>query len=210
MPQQNRVTPFGQIIATPDRGLFMGNRGAIHTADGRLARRLWARHSWVTCRLEWKGINRIQKNGRLMALNSYTELFFLDEATALAAGHRPCNDCCKQELGHFKAAWVGSPSSVAPIDEALHRERIDRQGRKVTWAARARDLPDGAMVELPSAPGTAWLVHAGCLKPWSPGGYGGARPLDCAADVAVLTPRSTVAALRNGYRPVIHPSADRP
>lgn len=210
MPLQNRVTPFGDIIATPERGLFMGNRGAIHSADGRLSNRKWARKSWVTCRLVWKGINRIQKNGQLMSPNSYTELFFLDEATALAAGHRPCNDCCKQELGRFKASWVEPVGSVAPIDEALHRERIDRQGRKVTWAAQARDLPDGAMVELPSAPGTAWLVHAGRLRPWSPGGYGAARPLDGGADVAVLTPRSTVVALRNGYRPVVHPSADRP
>jgi hypothetical protein len=209
MPLQNRVTPFGDIIATPERGLFMGNRGSIHGADGRLSGRRWARKSWVTCRLEWKDINRIRKNGRLMSPNSYTELFFLDEATALAAGHRPCNDCCKPELGQFKASWVEPVGSVAPIDEALHGERVDREGRKIKWVARAVDLPDGTMVEVPSAPGAAWLVHAGRLKQWSPGGYVGVRPLDGAADLAVLTPRSTVAALRNGYRPVIDPSADR-
>ncbi|MHB2165643.1 hypothetical protein [Alsobacter sp. R-9] len=208
MPLQNRVTPFGEIIATPELGLFMGNRGAIHTADGRLAQRRWARQSWVTCRLEWKDINRIRKNGRLMAPNSYTELFLLDEATALAAGHRPCNDCRKEDLGRLKAAWVGAPKSVVPIDEALHRERIDREGRKVTYTARLDTLPDGAIVELPSLPGTAWLVHGGRLKQWSAGGYVAARLCDGATDVTVLTPRSTVGALSSGYRPVIHPSAE--
>jgi hypothetical protein len=207
MPLQNRVTPFGEIEATPERGLFMGNRGSIHGPDGKLSGRRWGRKSWVTCRLDWKGINRIQRNGRLMAPGLYTELFFLDEVTALAAGHRPCNDCRREDLAMFKAAWVEPVATVEPIDEALHRERCDARGRKLKWVAEVGDLPEGTIVELPAEPGTPWLVHAQSLKQWSHGGYLTKRASTGIGHAHVLTPQSTVGVLRNDYRPVIHPSA---
>ncbi len=133
----------------------------------------------------------------------YTELFFLDEATALAAGHRPCAECRRERFNEFRAAWaVGQgvdPASVrvGPLDRVLHAERLDDDGGKRTYGARLGDLPDGTMVSL--EPDSAHLLRDGALHPWGPGGYGPAEPADPGRQVDVLTPRSIVAALLNGY-----------
>src|SRR5437879_1969205 len=121
MPRQNRVTPFGQIVATPERGDFMGNRGVIHDRDGRI-RKPWRVKRWLICLLQFKGEKRA-----VMTPGLYTELFFLDEATALAAGHRPCALCRRERYNAFRDAWhVGEtrPSAIA-IDERLHTERMN-------------------------------------------------------------------------------------
>ena len=148
MPLQNRVTPWGEIVSRPERGLFMGNRGCLHDG-GRRVVKTWARLPWVTCLLQFKGRHRT-----LMAPNRYTELFFLDEATALAAGHRPCATCRRDDYNAFKTLWLSANADVASntngtieeIDRRLHAERVDASGRKCTWSARLDELPDGSMV----------------------------------------------------------------
>ena len=199
MPRQNRVTPRGELIAVDARGTFMGNRGCLHDAAGRI-RRAWQLKRWIICELEFKGRHRpVMQPGR------YTELFFLDEATALAAGHRPCAECRRPAFLAFLAAWAaGRPGGDTPrvpaLDEVLHRERT-----APPWQAPLDTLPDGAFVALPGDP-RPFLVLGGALLAWTPGGYTdrAARP---PAAVEVLTPRSTVEALRAGYRPVLHPTA---
>lgn len=202
MPLQNRVTPFGEIIATPERGLFTGNRGIIHDPATRtLLKKRWATRTWLICCCDYKGIRRDVMNGR-----SWTELFFLDEATALAAGHRPCFLCRREAAEHFRSAWAigtgAQPPSAATMDIALHRERL--QGRKKRLHALSEPLatlPDGAMI---AAGGSAWLIVGGRWFRWSPAGYA-ARHAPLFVD-GLLTPPSTVAVLRAGYRPVFHPS----
>jgi hypothetical protein len=208
MPLQNRVTPFGAIIAVPQRGTLMGNRGGrIHTPDKALTRRRWASRRWIACVLEFRGRRR-----EVMAPDRYTELFFLDEATALAAGHRPCRECRRADHERFREAWLrgnaalGLPPdvSVDKIDRVLHAERVGPGGAKVTFACRPDDLPDGVFVARGDA---ALLVAGGALWEWSPGGYAGPLPLHRAAEAAVLTPRSIVRAIQSGYTPTVHPSA---
>jgi hypothetical protein len=200
MPLQNRVSPFGDIIATPERGQFTGNRGIIHDPATRtLLKRRWTSKAWLICTCEYKGIRRDVMSGR-----SWTELFFLDEATALAAGHRPCFLCRRDAAQRFRAAWSAGNSTSAlsakAIDEALHRERL--QGRqKRPHAPPAGDLPDGAMV---AAGGYAWLVANNRPFLWSPAGY--EKSSWPTGIDGLLTPPSTLAALRAGYRPVLHPS----
>jgi hypothetical protein len=147
MPLQNRVTPTGEIIADPARGTLMGNRGILHDADRRLGSARWRHPHWICCRLRFKGRRR-----EVMAPRRYTELFFLDEATALAAGHRPCAECRREDFRRFQAAWrdaVGAEIAAAAIDRALHAARIDPQTRRQTrFEAALADLPDGAFVLL--------------------------------------------------------------
>ena len=200
MPLRNRVTPFGEIIADPARGLLLGNRGCLHR-DGRIVRH-HANRRWIACRLEWKGARRaLQQPGR------WTELFFLDEATALAAGHRPCAYCRRGDYDRYRAAWARAAGTVAPgadhMDDALHGERVRGRDTKVTFPAAAATLPDGAFV---TDGDVALLVHGGVLRPWHPGGYGPALAPPV-GPLVVLTPRSTVAAIRAGYTPAVHPSA---
>jgi hypothetical protein len=202
MPRQNRVRPDGTLIAVPDRGLFWGNRGVLHDPAGRLVRYSRGR-TWAICLLEYKGIRRQQwAPGRL------TELFFLDEATGLAAGHRPCGECRYRDYQAFKRAWATASASDVPpgteIDRRLHADRLTRPGVRRTYSARLADLPDGTMAELGGAP---WLVHGGELLAWTPGGYRERWPGPRPAAVTVITPRVTVATLAAGYRPVLHPSA---
>lgn len=147
MTLRNRVTPFGQIVATPERGTLMGNRGRLHDTQKRIVR-LKQKDAWITCQLSWNGIHRT-----IMAPDSYTELFFLDEATALAAGHRPCNDCRSERLDAFKRAWAagvegrpGNSTLVSRIDPVLKADRWERSGVQRTYQARLSDLPDGVMV----------------------------------------------------------------
>jgi hypothetical protein len=202
MPRQNRVTPEGTLVAVPDRGLFWGNRGVLHDPAGRLVRYSRGR-TWAICLLEYKGIRRQQ-----WAPGRVTELFFLDEATALAAGHRPCGECRYRDYQAFKCAWATAFAravpGVAEIDSRLHADRLARPGVRRTYSARLADLPDGAMAEIGGAP---WLVLDGSLQAWTPGGYRERWPGSSPAAVTVITPRATVATLAAGYRPVLHPSA---
>jgi hypothetical protein len=203
MPLQNRVTPSGDIIATPHRGLFTGNRGIIHDPKTKTLTRRWAGNAWLTCVCEFRGRRREVMGGR-----SWTELFFLDEATALSAGHRPCFYCRRDDANRFRAAWEegnGVSGMLArDIDAVLHRERLDR-GRKRLHALPnpVERLPDGAMVALD---GESYLVAQGRALLWSPAGYREAQR--ALAGAMLLTPPSTLRALSAGYRPVLHPSAE--
>jgi hypothetical protein len=210
MPLENRVTPFGEIVAVPERGTFMGNRGGcFHTAARTLTSRRWASRRWIVCLLEFKGRKR-----EVMAPHHYTELFFLDEATALAAGHRPCAECRRTDHHRFKDAWLrgnasrGLPADVRidEIDRVLHGERLAAGGLKVTFRAPLGELPDGTFVVLDEAPSAAYLLARGALWRWAPGGYAGPVPRKAEPDVIVLTPRSTVDAIAAGYWPSAHES----
>jgi hypothetical protein len=209
VPRQNRVTPFGDIIATAERGTFMGNRGILHDPDGRI-RRPWQVKRWLVCVLEFRGRKR-----SVMAPGHYTELFFLDEATALAAGNRPCAECRHARFVAFCNAWGsahlnkgGLPRpTAAVIDDRLHAERIARDRSKRSFVRNLDELPDGVFVTVAGWEEKAYLVWGDRLLVWSPGGYGERRRRPEGAEVKVLTPPSTVAAVRAGYVPEAHPSA---
>ena len=209
MPLQNRVTPFGEIIATAARGTLMGNRGNLHDGEKRLVRTQSSRKDWVTCRLEFKGRRRA-----VMSPGKYTELFFLDEVTALAAGHRPCGECRRDRFAAFRTAWaasiLGDPTArplVTQIDPVLHADRLVGRDMQRRYDSTFGSLPDGAMMELPAERGTARLKWRGHLWRWSAEGYSDPQPIDAVADVLVLTPGCTVAVLAAGYVPDVHPSA---
>jgi hypothetical protein len=208
MPWQNRVTPAGDLIATPERGTFLGNRGVLHDDQGRI-RRAWQVQRWLICLLDFKGRKR-----QVLSPGRYTELFFLDEATALAAGHRPCAECRHERFLAFRQAWLaGSPSggaTAAAIDARLHAERVGPGGTKRTAPADLDDLPDGVFLRLAGTADQAWLLWGGRLLAWSPGGYRERRPRPAGVRATLLTPPSTVAALRAGYVPLVHVTADFP
>lgn len=201
MPLQNRVNPFGEIIADPARGMFMGNRGGrIHNLDKTLSRRRWASKQWIICQIEFKGRKR-----ELMAPGSYTELFFLDEVTALAAGHRPCAECRREAFNDFKAAWVrafGSEreANVRTIDACLHEDRVMRNREQVRYYADDQDLPDGIFVEIDGAP---WLIKGSEVFRWTPSGYVERRDRSSGTQ-NVLTPLSTVQVIAAGYEPIVY------
>lgn len=203
MPRQNRVTPYGELIAVSDRGMFWGNRGPLLDREGRLAR-CAARRAWPICVLSFKGRRRQQWTpGRL------TELYFLDEATGLAAGHRPCGECRYREYQAFKHAWAagGDLPGAPEIDARMAASRLIRPGVRRTYQAPVAGLPPGTMVDIG---GEAWLVTDGRLLAWTPGGYAG-RPVTIPrGPVTVITPQVTVAVLAAGYQPVLHPSAEAP
>jgi hypothetical protein len=196
------------MIATDSRGNLMGNRGCLHD-DRQRIRRPFVGKRWILCLLEFKGRRR-----RVMAPGRYTELFFLDEATGLAAGHRPCAECQRQRFGLFRDAWAaanpalaGSPAPSADvIDAALHAERLGPRGEKQSCRGRLSTLPFGAMVLLEEDE-RPFLVLKEALAPWSPAGYGPAVAKPAEARVGVLTPRSVVRALAWGYPVTVHPSA---
>ena len=203
MPLQNRVTPFGDIVATAQRGLFTGNRGIIHDpATKTLLGRRWASKAWLICACEFKGWHR-----EVMARRSWTELFFLDEAVALAAGHRPCFLCRREAAQHFRSCWASAkndaPPSAMQMDSLLHAERLEH-GRKRLHpiALRLADLPDGAVVV---SGGEAYTLRAGLAFRWTTEGYDTPETLRNAE--WLLTPPSTLQVLLAGYRPVFHPSA---
>ena len=205
MTLQNRVTPQGEIVAVPERGFFMGNRGVLHDGDKRLRRRRWALKAWLICRLEFRGRHRA-----VMTPRRYTELFFFDEATAIAAGHRPCYECRRDAFHAWQQAWKVAAELAAPpparvMDDQLHRERVDPKSRAPRrWTAPLGALPDGAFIELD---GVAHLVLDAAPRRWSWRGYGPAAALDSGKTVTVLTPRASVRVLEAGYRPWLHPSA---
>jgi hypothetical protein len=203
MPLQNRVTPSGDIVADPHRGLFTGNRGIIHDpASKTLLRKRWSSPAWLTCVCEFRGRRRKVMGGR-----SWTELFFLDEATAFAAGHRPCFYCRRDDANRFRAAWEegnGVASVLAPeIDAVLHRERLDRGSKRLhPLPMRLEELPDGAMLQTGAE---SYLIVQGRALQWSFAGY---RKAETAInDAMLLTPPSTLRAFAAGYRPLLHPSA---
>jgi hypothetical protein len=203
MPLQNRVTPTGDIIATPHRGLFTGNRGIIHDPATRtLLKKRWSSPAWITCVCEFRDWRR-----KVMGRRSWTELFFLDEATAFAAGHRPCFFCRRDDANRFRAAWEKGNSVTAvrarEIDAVLHRERLERGKKRLhPLPMPVSELPDGAMVQQGEA---SFLILEGKALQWSMAGY---RETDGAIENALLlTPLSTLRALGAGYRPVLHPSA---
>jgi hypothetical protein len=199
VPLQNRVTPFGEIVAIPQRGTLMGNRGIIHDPGSRtlLARR-WTTKSWIVCVCDFKGRRRSVMGGR-----SWTELFFLDEATALAAGHRPCFECRRRDAVAFRAAWAAGNGVAAPraaeIDDTLHRERLaGREKRLHEIPAPIDELPDGIML---ASGGESYIVLGGEAFRWSPAGYG--ESASALPDARLLTPPSTVRARAAGYRPAV-------
>jgi hypothetical protein len=204
MPLPNRVTPFGELVAVPDRGLMMGNRGGrLHDDQRRLARRRWSSPAWICCRLDFKGRRR-QVWG-----DSYTELFFLDEPTALAAGHRPCFECRRADAVAFATAWATAQGSVRPsapeMDRALHAERL--AGRDKRLHEPKPGLPDGTLVMLSDDADACYAVRGSQLLRWTQGGYTQRRRRADATIAAVLTPPRIVAVLAAGYEPAWHPSA---
>jgi hypothetical protein len=204
MPLQDRVDPFGELFATPSRGLFMGNRGGrIHTDDRKLTKRRWASRQWICCVLDFKSRQR-DVWGRY-----YTELFFLDEVTALAAGHRPCFECRRKDAEAFAEAWQQSLKlprrpRAEEMDLVLHDERLDGRAKRL-HRRDIDELPDGAFVALDEG---AWAVRGDTLLRWTPKGYDTRKPPPCGTTVDVLTPPAIVGALAAGYRPHWHPSAE--
>jgi hypothetical protein len=208
MALQNRVTPFSDLVADPARGLVYGNRGCLHDAHGVIRRRYGVRR-WISCRLEF----RCWQRGELLQPGKFTELFFLDEATAFAAGHRPCALCRNEDYQEFVTIWhkfhPGDEAGADALDARLHDERVvpGASGGHVQrrFEARYETMPDGAFVALDE---TAFLVLGERLLRWTPGGYDAcvARPRGRAT---VLTPPSLVGVLREGWDgvvPLLHPS----
>jgi hypothetical protein len=205
MPLQNRVTPLGDLVATPARGLVYGNRGCLHDAEGRIRRR-WQVRRWIACRLVFKDWHR----SPLLEPGRFTELFFLDEATAFAAGHRPCALCRREDYDRFAAFWRGLHGDIGAdaIDVRLHDERIEPVTRdRRLHPAPLDDLPDGAIVLHDGAP---HLVLGRTLLPWEPSGYRTAVARPREAETTLVTPPSLVELLRTGWEsalPLMHPSA---
>jgi hypothetical protein len=197
-PRQNRVLPTGEIVAHPARGTLFGKRGSLHDAGGRIVRTHQGRR-WISCVLSFKGRRR-----PLMQPGRYTELFFLDEAAALAAGHRPCAECRRADHDRFRDAWAlafGARPGADGMDAALHAARIGPMtGAAPRPTAPPGELPDGAMVLIDRTP---HLIAAGAVWPWAPGGYG--QPQHAPqGPVALLTPAPILSVIAAGYRPALH------
>jgi hypothetical protein len=200
-PLQNRVDPFGELIRTTARGAWMGNRGLIHNEHQQIIRQFRLK-AWITCRLEFKGRHRM-----VMSPNLYTELFFLDEATTFSAGHRPCAECRREDFNRFKAAWLkGNPSHgfhdktpIAKIDDILHGERIDPNGKKPTHVERLDKLPNGSFIEYHGKP--FLIKQPNLIAAWTAFGYEEAIELPPGIKVVVLTPKSILNSFRARYTP---------
>jgi len=210
VPHQNRVTPFSELVADPARGLVYGNRGCLHDAHGVIKRRYGVRR-WISCRLEFRGWQR----GAFLQPGKFTELFFLDEATAFAAGHRPCALCRNEDYRKFVTIWhklhPGDERGADALDSRLHEERVtsDVSGRPAQRRIEApfETLPDGTFVVLE---GDAFVVLGEQLLRWTPAGYDLARSRP-GGQATVLTPPSLVEVLRRGWEgvmPLLHPSAE--
>ena len=205
MPYQNRVDPWGACHAVAQRGTLLGNRGIIHDANQNIIA-THALQAWITCALEYKGRRR-----QVMSPRTWTELFFLDEATAFSSGHRPCAYCRRPRYNEFKAAWLqanrhlleGQSEGINRIDRIIHTQRLKR-GRKVTHAAPLKSLPAGTMIQMQSH---AYVVWNGGLYKWSFSGYQFAQDIRSNDSVTVLTPKSYVEAFKQGFTPQAHASA---
>ncbi|WP_157016923.1 hypothetical protein [Mesorhizobium xinjiangense] len=215
MPLQNRVDPFGEIHAVAARGLFTGNRGVIHDpATKTLLKRRWTTKAWIICACSFKGMRRdVMGRNAPSGRAGWTELFFLDEVTALAAGHRPCFYCRRDAARNFAQAFAAGldlQSATAPqMDALLHRQRLAATGHAPDAAPSLATLPDGAMIAVNDAP---FAIRSGTALPWRFSGYGAPLPLaELARETPVLlTPQATICALRAGYSPMWHSSADLP
>lgn len=202
MPLQNRVLPTGEIVADPALGLLTGNRGILQFEDGHLQTRRWAHKHWISCSLTHP---RGRYHGPQPA-RGWTPLFFLDEAVALAAGHRPCAYCRRDAYLQFRAAWArafGSVPEAGEIDRSLHNARVTRQRHQITHRASCADLPTGSFIAIEDA---VWLVMGDTVLLFQRSGYSDrhARP---DTEVTVLTPAPVIAVLAQGYAPLLHPSA---
>ena len=204
MPHQNRVTPHAELIATPARGALMGNRGCLHNERAEI-RRPFVGKRWIACLLEFR-----ERRRAVMTPGCYTELFFLDEVTALAAGHRPCAECRRDDYNAFRWAWVaaGLPSrgalpSANEMDTRLHAELLTSTGGKATHSAHLADLPDGVFVVV-DGNDQSFLFYADRFWPWTPGGY--STPCEPATNLffRLFTPPSVAAVLAAGYTPMVH------
>lgn len=192
---QNRVNPFGELIRTTARGAWLGNRGQLH-GKGKVILRPFKHTAWIICELAFKGRKR-----EIMSPNLWTELFFLDEATALAAGHRPCFECRREDAKRFKQAWInGNPqygfdlkTPISKIDAILQSERIDADHKKVTYTSPLKDLPDGIFIAVANE---AYLVSNEHVHLWTPFGYSERKQIMPLTVVTVLTPKSIVNALK--------------
>jgi hypothetical protein len=207
MALQNRVTPLSELVAHPGRGLVYGNRGCLHDDNGRIRRR-YAGKRWIACRLQFRGWLRRP----LLQPGRFTELFFLDEATAFAAGHRPCALCRREDYDRFGALWRDVHPGLAgadAIDAQLHVERLDSTARTQRHHEEAfDDLPDGALVLRHGQP---WLVRGVHLMRWTPAGYTEAGPRPAREQARVVTPPSLLEVLRSDWQPsvpLLHPSAE--
>ena len=203
MPLQNRINPEGEICCSPARGTLMGNRGCLHNDARQIVSRS-KRDAWVTCLLTFK--NRMRA---VMSPGNYTELFFLDEATALAAGHRPCATCRRDRYdAFFVARGAGNRSGAKVLAAEVDKQmKLDRTASQRLETASLKDLPDDLIVKHKGT-GTCYLVRSAKLYPWSFAGYGRAQAMGTlSGPFVILTPASTVKALQNGYRAQIHGSA---
>jgi hypothetical protein len=207
MSRQNRVDPWGQLNAVTAKGALLGNRGILHNDQKQIVAQ-WRSKAWITCQIEFKG-----RESPVFEPNSYSQLFFVDEATAFAAGHRPCAECRLERFKEFKAAWIeanreliqGENPTIADIDKVIHAERVTEEKRKRTFVAQLGSLPAGTMIEVD---GTPLLVWRGKLLPWSFEGYGKSQTLlPPSTSVQVLTPASVVRVFASGFTPQVHLSA---
>ncbi len=205
MPLQNRVSPFGILTATPERGAWTGNRGVIHNAHKKIVRNHAVKY-WITCVLNYKNFQR-----KVMTPNRWTELFFLDEATAFAAGHRPCGFCRNADFKQFKNLWLLSngeryslenDTKIDTIDALIHQERLDKKGSQKTFKAILETLPNGTFISL-ATNSKAYLWHEKNLYEWSFGGYTKVFNFEKNQEVIVLTPFSYVETFRAGYLPQV-------
>jgi hypothetical protein len=207
MPLRNRVTPLGELIATPERGLVYANRGCLHDDRGEIRRRYNGKR-WIACQLEFRGWQR----PALLMPGRFTELFFLDEATAMAAGHRPCALCRRADYDQLTEFWAGlhpGQRGADAIDAQLHDERVTpRTGERRLHGAPLPSLPDGAFVLRDGEP---YLVLGQALLQWSPGGYVSRVRRPRRETATVITPPSLVELLRTEREPLVpllHRSAD--
>lgn len=204
MSRQNRVDPAGNIICTPERGTLMGNRGVLHV-NGKIFRNSMY-NGWKICLLDYEGNHR-----EVMTEGSYTELFFLDEAVAFSAGHRPCFECRRERFYQFRSCWISTNArlykmidpTMAEIDRVLHKERITRSGKKITYKDYALNVARGAFIELD---GKYYLKWRNQFLEWSAAGYVSAITLPNNQPVTVLTPKSIARMFQSGFVPCVHDS----
>jgi hypothetical protein len=207
MPHQNRVTPNGDFITTAARGTLMGNRGRLHTSERKIVRS-WQLKAWIICLLKFKNYHR-----KIMSPNTWTELFFLDEITAFAAGHRPCAYCRRQDFRRFKDLWTAANpnlvtgQSIKNIDEVLHKERVSKNKTKLFYHELLRNLPIGTMFMLPKIANQYFGLKKNKVFKWTPQGYESHPTISAETSVRVLTPRSVVNTFAYGYEPKFHESS---